>query len=38
MVIEEIFNKIASHMIEGIMYHDEMTQMYYFLCLYGYAS
>ena len=38
MTVEEIFNTLASHMIEGIMYHDEMTQAYYFLCLRGYAQ
>ena len=38
MTIEEIFNKIASHMKEGIAYHDEMAQAYYFLGLRGYAA
>lgn len=37
MTVEEIFNKIASHMIEGIMYHDEFAKAYDFLGLYGYA-
>lgn len=37
MTIEEIFNKIASHMVEGIMYHDQLTQAYNFLGLRGYA-
>ena len=38
MTIEEVFNKIASHMREGIMYHDEFAQAYNFLCLRGYAA
>lgn len=38
MTIEEIFNKIASHMREGILYHDKMAQVYNFLSLYGYAQ
>lgn len=38
MTIEEIFNKIGSHMIEGLMYHDEMAKMYDFIALYGYAQ
>lgn len=37
MTIEEIFNKIISHMIEGTIYHDEMAKMYDFLGLWGYA-
>ena len=37
MTIEEIFNKIAAHMIEGIMYHDEFAKVYDFLGLWGYA-
>ena len=38
MTIEDIFNKLASHMIEGIMYHDEFAKAYDFLGLYGYAK
>lgn len=38
MTIEEIFNKLASHMIEGTMYHDEFSKAYDFLGLYGYAQ
>lgn len=38
MTIEEIFNKIASHMVEGIMIHDEMANAYDFLGLYGFAK
>lgn len=37
MTIEDIFNKIASHMKEGIDYHEEMANAYNFLGLYGYA-
>ena len=38
MTIEEIFNKLASHMVEGIMIHDEMANAYDFLGLYGFAK
>jgi len=38
MTIEEIFNKIASHMVEGIMIHDEMANAYDFLGLFGFAK
>ena len=38
MTIENIFNKLANHMIEGIMYHDEMAEAYNFLGLHGYAK
>ena len=38
MTIEDIFNKLASHMIEGIMYHDEFANAYAFLGLYGFAK
>ena len=37
MIIEEIFNKLASHMVEGIMYHDDLAQAFNFLGLRGYA-
>ena len=37
MTIEEIFNKLASHMVEGIMYHDDMAKAYDFLALRGFA-
>ena len=36
MTNEEIFNKLASHMIEGIMIHDEMSRAYSFLGLEGF--
>jgi hypothetical protein len=35
MTVEEIFNKLASHMCEGTMYHDEMAQAFDFLGLWG---
>ena len=35
MTIEEIFNKLASHMCEGVKYHDEMARAYDYLGLYG---
>ena len=38
MTIEEIFNKIATHMIQGIMYHDELAKAYDFLGFFGYAK
>lgn len=37
MTVEEIFNKLASHMVEGIMYHDDMAKAYDFLALSGFA-
>jgi len=37
MTVEEIFNKLASHMVEGIMYHDDMAKAYDFLGLSGFA-
>lgn len=38
MTVEEIFNKLASHMVEGIMYHDDMAKAFDFLGLHGYAK
>ena len=35
MTVEEIFNKLASHIIQGIMIHDEMAQAYEYLNLFG---
>lgn len=35
MTVEEIFNKLATHMHEGVMYHDEMAKAYDFLGLWG---
>ena len=38
MSIEEIFNKLAAHICEGVMYHDEMAKAYDFLGLWGLAK
>ena len=38
MTVEEIFNKLATHMAEGIMTHDLFTQGYGFLGLHGFAK
>lgn len=38
MTIEEIFNKLASHMCEGVAMHDEMAKAYDFLGLWGLAK
>ena len=35
MSVEEIFNKLASHMKEGVAYHDEMAKAYDFLGFWG---
>lgn len=37
MTVEEIFNKIATHMYEGVCYHDQLARIYDFLGLYGYS-
>lgn len=36
MTINEIFAKIDAHMIEGIMFHDQMANYFDFLSLHGY--
>lgn len=38
MIVEEIFTQLATHMIEGIMIHDQIKQEYDFLGLYGFAK
>lgn len=38
MTVEEIFNKLAVHMVEGIMYHDDFSKAYDFLGFYGFAK
>lgn len=38
MQVEEIFNKLATHMQEGIMYHNEMAKAYDFLGFWGFAK
>ena len=37
MTVEEIFNKLATHMVEGIQFHNELAQAFDFLGLYGFA-
>jgi hypothetical protein len=37
MTVEEIFNKTATHMVNGLMYHDELAEAFAFLGLYGYS-
>ena len=36
MVIEEIFAKLKNHMLEGMVFHDQMSRYYDFLNLKGY--
>lgn len=36
MTVEEIFAKINSHMIEGVMLHDQLAAYYDFLSLHGF--
>lgn len=38
MTIEEIFSKLAAHISEGIIFHDEMAKAYDFLGLWGYSK
>ena len=38
MTIEEIFQELANHMLEGIMFHQEMINYYDFLNLCGYKK
>ena len=38
MTIEEIFTKLAKHMVEGMMTHDSLTKGYDFLGLYGFSK
>lgn len=38
MSIEEIFNKLANHMCEGVMFHDESVKAYEFLGFWGMAK
>lgn len=38
MTVEEIFNKLATHMCEGVRIHDEMAKAYDFLGLWGLAK
>ena len=36
MTVEEIFNKLATHMYQGVIYHDTMAKAYNFLGLWGF--
>lgn len=36
MVVEEIFTKLRNHMLEGMVFHDQMARYYDFLNLHGY--
>lgn len=38
MTVEQIFSALASHMIKGMMVHDQMVSYYRFLGLDGYAA
>ena len=38
MTLDEIFGKLVVHMIEGLMFHDQMANYYNFLGLEGYAE
>ena len=38
MSIDEIFSSLSSHMIKGIMLHEQLMNSYLFLGLYGYAK
>lgn len=36
MILEEIFTKLKNHMLEGMVFHDQMARYYDFLNLKGY--
>lgn len=36
MVVEEIFTRLKNHMLEGMVFHDQMSRYYDFLNLKGY--
>jgi len=38
MTVEEIFTKLATHMAQGISYHEEMAKAYDFIGLWGFAQ
>lgn len=38
MTVDEIFGKLAQHMIEGVAYHDELVKAFDFLGWYGFAK
>ena len=38
MTVEEIFSKISTHMLNGVMVHEQLANYYDFLGLYGYRK
>ena len=38
MTVEEIFSKLAEHMIKGMMFHEQAANYYHFLSLKGYKK
>lgn len=38
MTVEEIFSKLSSHMVKGLMTHSDYADYYYFLNLCGYGD
>lgn len=38
MTTEEIYKTISSHMLKGVMIHEQLSMYYYFLGLYGYSK
>ena len=38
MTTENVFSTLTAHMLEGIMFHDQVCQIYMFLGMYGYAA
>ena len=38
MTINEIFSKLSTHMIQGMMVHEQLMNSYRFLSLFGYAK
>lgn len=38
MEADEIFSEVAAHMVEGMMFHDQMSNYYRFLGLEGFAK
>lgn len=37
MTVEEIFTELSAHMIQGLMFHDQINSYYLFLGLNKYA-
>ena len=38
MPVEEIFKEVSKHMIEGLMFHEQLSEYYLFLGLDGYSK